>query len=234
MTRIKIFIAIVLGICLAACSKKHTPVPHYTISKEFKTDTLTTVNVHIAARFNIAKLLLIAGKVKTDSAAIKNLAIHYLLPGNTDASAGENSYYASARFLTNNITTNDTLKDGNGNIVRLKIFGLDSAKASKLLSLQPNITIGKNILGRFIDDYNHTVIIPFKDPADKKGDVYIIEADSTGNVVSSTIPQRKTENGVEKWFVTSNGDYMTLKDSVLAQYPTNGLGLPYNSIKSGK
>jgi hypothetical protein len=219
---------------ILGCGKEPQDIPHYTVSKVFKSDTLTTFDVHINKRMQSSELLLIAGKLKIDSAKIQNLNIHYLLPGNTDISAGDNSYYASARFITpNEVKPTDTLKDEKGNVVRLKVFGLDSAKAAALLALQPVVITGKNVLGKFVDDYAHTLIIPFKDPTDKKDELFVIELNDKGDIVSSTVPQKITENGVEKWVVDKNGDYITIKDSVLAQYPYNGLGLPFNSIKSG-
>ena len=218
-----------------ACGKKAQNVPQYTVSKVFKTDTVTTVNVHISNRITAGQLLLIAGKLKTDSAKIQNLEIHFLLPGNTDFSAGDNSYYASARYVKDNeIKSTDTLKDDNGAVVRLKIFGLNEASVKHLLAMQPKEIAGKEVLGRFIDDYNHTVIIPFKDPTDKKADLYIIELDSTAKVVSATMPFKINDNGTEKWMVTQHGDYITIKDSVLGQFAADGLGLPFNSIKWGK
>ena len=234
--RLLINYIIVIGIILAffACNKKPQAIPHYTVSKEFKTDSVTAVNVHIDNRMTAAQLLLIAGKLKTDSVKIQNLDVHYLLPGNTDFSAGDNSYYASAKFVKDTeVKPTDTLKDDNGNVVRLKIFGLSGERAKSLLALQPKEITGKNVLGRFIDDYNHTVIIPFNDPSDKKNELYIIEIDSTAKVVSATVPQKVIEDGVEKWLVTKNGDYITLKNNVLTQYAADGLGVPFNSIKSG-
>ena len=223
-----------LILSIFSCSKKPQDIPRYTISKVFKSDTLTTVDVHIGYRITAAQLLLIAGKLKTDSVQIKSLAIHYLLPGNTDLSAGDNSYYASARYVKDNeVKPTDTTKDDNGNFVRLQLFGLSGEKAKHLLALQPKEITDKNVLGRFIDDYNHTVIIPFNDPLDKKNNLYIIELDSTANVVSRTIPQKVVDDGIEKWLVTQNGDYITLKNNVLAQYAADGLGVPFNSIKSG-
>jgi hypothetical protein len=222
-----------LALSFFAC-KKQQNIPQYTISKVFKSDTLNTVNVHIGNRMTAGQLLLIAGKLKSDSAQIQNLAIHYLLPGNTDISMGDNSYYASARYVKeNDVKPTDTLKDDNGNVFRIKIFGLNREQAKHLLSLQPKEIAGKNVLGRFIDDYNHTVIIPFMDKFDKKNDLYIIELDSTAKIVSATVPQKIIEGGIEKWLVTQNGDYLTLKNSVLTQYAANGLGVPFNSIKSG-
>jgi hypothetical protein len=221
-------------ILFSACGKKPKNIPHYTVSKEFKTDSVTTVNVHIGNRMKLNQLALIAGKVKSDSAVIKNLEVHYLLPGNSEIAAGDNSYYASAKFVKQGeVKPADTLKDDNGSVFRIKIFGLDSAKAKKLLTLQPKEIENKNVLGRFIDDYNHTVIIPFKDSLDKKGNLYIIELDSTAKVVSATMSLKETSDNDEKWMVTQNGDYITIKNSVLSQFAADGLGLPFNSIKSG-
>ena len=232
------FIKNVIVNCLVtiffSCTKKEKNIPHYNVSKIFKSDSVTTVNVHINNRLKTVELLLIAGKLKKDSAQIPNLEIHYLLPGNTETSAGDNSYYASAMFVKDKeVKPTDALKDDNGNVVRLKIFGLSLEKARHLLSLHPNEINGKNVLGRFIDDYNHTVIIPFKDPLDKKNELYIIEIGSTAKIVSATVPQKKDEDGIEKWLVTQNGDYITLKNDVLTQYAADGLGVPFNSIKSG-
>ncbi|MDB4920896.1 hypothetical protein [Mucilaginibacter sp.] len=216
-----------------AC-KKPQDIPHFTVSKVFKTDTATTVNVHIANRMTTAQLLLIAGKLKKDSTQIQNLKISFLLPGNTETSAGENSYYAAAKFVNKNqVASYDTLKDDEGNVIRLKIFGLNETQAKHLLSLQPKEIANKNVMGRFIDDYNHTVIIPFDDPLDEKKEVYVIELDSASKVVSATIPVKAKEGNIEKWLVTQHGDYMILKDSVLTQYAADGLGVPFNSIKSG-
>ena len=233
----KVFIKNIIVVCLLmslfAC-KKPQDVPHYTVSKVFKTDTFTTVNVHVANRMTQAQLLLIAGKLKKDSAQIQNLKISFLLPGNAETSAGENSYYASVKFVNKNqVASYDTLKDDEGNVVRLKIFGLSETQAKHLLSLQPKEIVNKNVMGRFIDDYNHTVIIPFDDPLDEKKEVYVIELDSASKVVSATIPVKVKEGNIEKWLVTQHGDYMTLKDSILTQYAADGLGVPFNSIKSG-
>jgi len=218
---------------LFAC-KKPQDVPHYTVSKVFKTDTATTVNVHIGSRMTGPQLVLIAGKVRRDSAKLQNLRISFLLPGNAETSAGENSYYASARFIpSSQVASFDTLKDDDGNVLRLKIFGLSQQKAKHLLTLQPKEIAYKNVLGRFIDDYNHTVIIPFDDPLDPKKETYVLELDSASKVVSATIPVKVKEGNIEKWLVTQHGDYMVLKDSILTQYAADGLGMPFNSIKSG-
>jgi hypothetical protein len=230
---IKPLILICLAISLFAC-KKPQHVPHYTVSKVFKTDTATTINVHIATRMTTAQLVLIAGKLKKDSAKIQNLKISFLLPGNTETSAGDNSYYASAKFVNSNqVASYDTLKDDDGNVVRLKIFGLNQMQAKHLLALQPKEITNKNVLGRFVDDYNHTVIIPFTDVLDEKKEIYVIELDSAAKVVSATVPVKVKEGKIEKWLVTQHGDYMVLKDNVLTQYAADGLGVPFNSIKSG-
>ncbi len=228
-----VFIGCLIAFCWA-CKKPAPNIPHFVVSKVLKSDTLTTVNVHIDSRIIVAGLTAIAGKLKTDSGQIKNLEIHYLLPGNAEICTGDNSYYASARYVKENeIKPTDTLRDINDNTVRIKIFGLNPVQVKHLLSLHPKEIAFKNILGRYIDDYNHTVIIPFTEPLDEKHNLYIIELDSTAKIVSATMPLKVTGGGSEKWQVTQNGDYITLKDSILTQYPAGGLGLPFNSIKSG-
>ena len=217
-----------------SCGKKAQDIPYYTVSKVFKTDSVTTVNVHINNRVKSDQLLIIAGKLKTDSAQIQNLEVHFLLPGNAEITSGDNSYYASARFVKENeVKPADTLKDYNGNVLRIKIFGLSNGQAKHLLTLQPTEIQGKKVIGRFIDDYNHTVIIPFEDTATKKNDLYVIELDSTSKIVSATMPLKVNDGGVEKWMVTQNGDYITIKNNILSQYTGDGMGLPFNSIKSG-
>jgi hypothetical protein len=228
----------IIVICLIgaffACKKKPQAIPHYSVSKVFKVDSLATINVHINSRLTTDQLVAIAGKLKSDSAKIKNLEIHYLLPGNADISSGSNSYYASATFAKDNeAKVTDTLKDSNGDVVRVKIYGLSQQQAWYLLTLQPKEIAGKIVLGRFIDDYNRTVIIPFNNKADKTGNLYVIEIDSTAKVVSATMPLKVKDGNDEHWLVTQNGDYITLKNDVLTQYGADGLGVPFNSIKSG-
>ncbi len=231
INHLKSIIVCFLVIVTTGCNNTPQNIPAYTISKIFRTDSVTTVNVHISNRMPVSQLLLIAGKLKTDSDKIQNLEVHYLLPGNADISMGSNSYYASARLLkAGEVKPDDSLKDSNGNIVRIKIFGLNAEKVKRLLTLQPKEIAVKNALGKFIDDYNHTVIIPFKDSANE---VKIIELDSTAKIVSATVPLKIMDGKIEKWQVTQHGDYMTLKDSVLSQYSADGLGVPFNSIKSG-
>ena len=234
MNRYKMLFGVLLLTGAASCKMNRGPVPPYNISKIFSTDTLTTVNAHIQSRLNDAELVAIAGKIKADSNKLKNLEVHFLLPGNTDINAGEHSYYAQSRFIKeSDVKPTDTLKDAGGNVLRLRIWGLSKAKAGKLLAISPKETKGKQIIGKYIDDYSHTVIIPFKDADPAKQELYIIEADSSQKIVSATIAIKIKDTGTQKWQVTQNGDYITLKDSVLSQFAADGLGLPFNSIKSG-
>jgi hypothetical protein len=215
-----------------SCTKKE--VPHYTISKVTKSDTASKVLVHISSRLTKDQLLSIAGKIKSDSSALPNLQLCYLLPGHSDKNTGANNYYAIAKYPAAQIATmQDTLKDGDGNIVRLKITGVSAQTAKKLLALHPKELKDQNFFGHFIDDNNQTVIIPFRDFTDPKKELYILELDTTGKVVSATIPTVVKKDGEERWMVTDRGDYIILKDSVLSQYSIDDLGLPYNSIKSG-
>jgi hypothetical protein len=230
-----IIIIFLSATALFSCSKKPKEILPYTISKVFKTDSVTTVNARVNSRLTYMQLVAIAGKIKADSVKIQNMEVHYLLPGNADFSQGDNSYYASAKFLKEGqVKSTDTTQDYNGNALRVKIYGLSQDKVQKLLALQPKEITGQNVLGKFIDDYNHTVIIPFKNVLDEKNNLYVIELDSTAKVVSATVPQRAMEGNTEKWLVTPNGDYITIKDSILSQFSTEGLGLPFNSIKAGK
>ena len=225
---------IYLILFIFSCGKKTINTPPFSISKQFRTDSATTLNVHIYARLKLKQLLSIASKIRSDSTQIKNLEIHYLLPGNTDISAGDHSYYASARLLKpNEVIPTDTLKDEAENVYRIKVLGLTAEKAKKLFEIKNDALNGKTILGKFIDDYNHTVIIPFKDSLDKKGNLYVIELDSTAKIVSATVTLKVATNEEEKYLVTQNGDYITLKNKVLAQFAADGLGVPFNSIKSG-
>ena len=227
-------LVVFLIVSIFSCGKKALKTPPFSISKEFKTDSLTTLNVHISTRFKLKQLLSIASIIKADSAQITNLEIHYLLPGNTDISAGDHSYYASAKILNpTEIKATDTLKDEAENVYRIKVIGMTAEKAKKLFELNNDALNCKTIVGKFIDDYNHTVIIPFKDSLDTKGNLYVIELDSTAKIVSATVTLKVTTNGEEKYLVTQNGDYITLKNKILAQFAADGLGVPFNSIKSG-
>ena len=110
----------------------------YAITKVFKTDSVTTVNARINSRLTYTQLVAIAGKIKADSVKIQNMEVHYLLPGNADFSSGDNSYYASAKFLKDGqVKAADTTQDYNGDAVRIKIYGLSQQKAKTLLALQP-------------------------------------------------------------------------------------------------
>ncbi|MGN8071644.1 hypothetical protein [Mucilaginibacter sp. 22184] len=223
-----------LVIVLAAFGCKKRDVPHYTISRVVKSDTAIKLTVNISTRLSQTDLLNIAAKIKADSSALSNLQLCYMLPGHNDKNTGPDNFYAVAKYPAASVTTmQDTLKDADGTIVRLNIKGLSAQDAKHLLELDPREIQGKHILGKFIDDSNHTLIVPFTEVNDPKKEVYIIEFDGTGKVVSATVPMRDNKDGIDKLIVSHRGDYCTLKDSVLTQYSIDDLGLAYNSIKSG-
>jgi len=209
-------------------------IPHYTISRLVKSDTASKLTININSRLNQAQLLAIATKVKADSAKLPKLQINYLLSGHSDKGTGLNNYYAVAKY-PDGATTNmqDTLKDDDGNIVRLKVNGLSAQIAKKLINLNPKEIEGKTVLGRYVDDNNQTLIVPFMNKAGTKTEIYVIELDTTGKVVSATVPVVVVKDGVKKLLVTQHGDYITIKDSLLTQYAVDDFGLPYNSIRSG-
>lgn len=222
-----------MALFASACNK-HKNVPKYELGKITKSDTADQVDVWIDTRMTATELVAIAGKIKSDSDKLKNLKFIYLLPGNAEITTGPNSFYATLRYLnTATITAADTLKDSEGDAVRLKIFGLNENKAQQLFGVTHQELAGQKLVGKFIDDYNHTVIIPFYDHA-ANNELKIIELDSSGNVASATIPEVVNEKGVIKWKVTEHGDYMLYKDSVLSQYAIDGFGVPFNSIKANE
>ncbi|MBB6110839.1 hypothetical protein SAMN05421821_109146 [Mucilaginibacter lappiensis] len=223
-----------LIIIIVAFGCKKRDVPHYIVSRVVKSDTASKLIVNIGTRLSQTDLLGIAAKIKGDSSALSNLQLCYMLPGHNDKNTGPDNFYAIAKYPNASVTTmQDTLKDVDGNVVRLNIKGLSAQDAKHLLELAPKEIQGKNILGKFIDDSNHTLIVPFTEVNDPKKEVYIIEFDHAGKVVSATVPMRDNKDGIEKLIVTHRGDYCTLKDSILTQYSIDDLGLPYNSIKSG-
>jgi hypothetical protein len=232
MKNITSYLLLFIVFTVVSCKKKD--VPNYTISKVNKSDTASQVIVHIGTRLTEAQLLNIAGKIKSDSSALPNLQLCYMLPGHSDKNTGLNNFYAIVKYPSAELATmQDTLKDSEGNVVRLKLTGVSAAMAKKLIGLHPAELKAQTFLGHFVDDNNHTVIIPFHDINTPKKELYILELDTTGKVVSATIPTVVKQDGVEKWMVTDRGDYMILKDSILSQYSIDDMGLPYNSIKSG-
>jgi len=227
-----IFPCLIIMLVAFGCTKKN--VPHYTISRVTKSDTATKLTVKIDGRLKWAELLSITSQIKADSAKLSNLQLYFLLPGHNDKSTGANSFYAVARYPQGDkVTIQDTTKDADGNTVRLSITGISAEVAKHLLTLDPKELAGKSIVGRFVDDNNHTLIVPFTDIVDGKKELYVIELDTAGKVVSATIPEVDNKDGIEKYLVTHRGDYITIKDSVLTQYSVDDLGLPYNSIKAG-
>lgn len=214
------------------CAKKD--VPKYSISRVVKSDTASLLTVNISNRLNETQLLSIASQIKSDSSKLPNLQLCYLLTGHKDKNTSDNNFYAIAKYPnTDRVTMQDTLKDADGNVVRLKITGISAQIAKHLLELNPKEITGKNIVGRFIDDNNQTVIVPFYEPNDPKKELYVMELDTAGKVVSATVPMIVTKDGMERYLVSHRGDYITLKDSILTQYSIDDAGLPYNSIKAG-
>ncbi|WP_184545246.1 hypothetical protein [Mucilaginibacter sp. FT3.2] len=231
MKNLSIYILFV-ALLASACTKKN--IPHYTIARVTKSDTASKVIVNIGSRLSETELLSIAGKIKADSATLTNLQVYYLLTGHNEKSTGPNNFYATAKYPSAQLATmQDTLKDNDGNVVRLKITGLSAQVAKKFITLIPKEISGQKILGHFIDDNNATLIIPFIDVVDPQKELHLLELDTAGKVVSATIPTVVNKDGIQQLMVTQRGDYITLKDSILTQYSIDDMGLPYNSIKSG-
>ena len=78
------------------------------------------------------------------------------------------------------------------------------------------------------------VLYSCKKDEDKKDDQkYILELDTTGKVVSAVMPIEVNHNGVNKLVITQQGDYLTLKDSILTMYSSADPEKPYRTLKKG-
>lgn len=226
----KLFILCVIA--LAGCHANKTSSP-YTILKVIKEGTTSKFNVEIFGRLNRQQLLAIAGKIKSDSSKYTNLQIDYLLPGNDDKNSGGNTIYASAIYPEpGKITSKDTVKDTDDNLLDLEIMGLNAQKAKYLLALNPPEPAGKTILGKFIDDNTKTISIFYTD-VKEPNQTFVLEMDTAGKVVSAVVPQSIKQNGIEKLVVSQGGDYVTIKDSILTMYSSTDPANPFRSIKAG-
>jgi hypothetical protein len=216
---------------LAGCSDK--PTSPYTILKVFKNDGVTRFDVQITGRLNKQELVAIASKIKKDSSQYNNLQLDYTLPGNSYKNLGGIIVYATAAYHDQlKMTIADTVKDIHDNLLSFEFVGFTAPQAKHLLSFKPADMDGKTILGKFIDDNTKTVSILYKDSNDED-QIYILELDTLGKVVSATEPLEVTHNGVQKLVITQKGDYCILKDGVLTMYSSDDPETPYRSIKEG-
>ena len=224
-------IVLVLLVALAACNSNKPTAP-YKIAKVETKDGLTWMDVAIPARLDKQQLLDISAKIKSDSSHYTNLRLDYILPGYNYDNLGGVSVYASTFYRpAAKYTDADTIKDHNNNFLSFQFTGVAPDKAKKLLAIELPEMQGKTLLGRFIDDNLNTITLIYNDTKDNQK--YILELDTTGAVVSPVVPKVVSHNGIDKMIVTQQGDYMTLKDSVLTMYSSEAPETPYRTLREG-
>lgn len=223
-------LAFLFLLALAACNSERPTVP-FKILKVAKVGDVTKMDVSIPGRLTKQQMLDISAKIKKDSAQYENLQLDYLLPNNNYTNLGGVMIYATAAYRpVAKATPADTIRDYNDKILSFEYIGIDPAKAQKLLSIEPAEMVGKDLLGKFIDDDLKTMSLVYTDTKDEK---YILELDTAGQVVSAVMPKVINHNGIDKMVISEHGDYMTLKDSILTMYSSDDPEKPYRTLKKG-
>jgi hypothetical protein len=224
-------ILILCLVVLTAChSKPKTP---FQILRSVKSNGSAKMNVLVKSRITKQEMIAIATAIKSDSSQYNALQIDYLLPGSNYKNAGGVTIYATVNYHDKaSLTGTDTVEDVDKNLLSFQFVGFTPEKAKHLLSFNPDLITGKTVIGKFIDDNTQTITIIYED---KSGDdlTHILELDTAGKIVSATVPMEITEKGVKKMVVSQQGDYLTLKDSILTLYSSDDPLKPYRSIKQG-
>jgi hypothetical protein len=224
-------LTLILLVALAACNTNKPTAPYKIVKVETK-DGLTWMDVSIPARLDKQQLLDIAAKIKRDSSHYDNLRLDYILPGYNYDNLGGVSVYASTFYRpAAKYTDADTIRDNNNNLLSFEFVGIAPDKAKKLLAIELPEMKDKTLLGRFIDDNLNTVTLIYNDKKDNQK--YILELDTAGTVVSPVVPKVINHNGIDKMIVTQQGDYMTLKDSILTMYSSEAPETPYRTLREG-
>jgi len=220
-----------LLILLIGCSDQ--PTSPYVILKSSKTIGGHQFDVQVYGRLTKPQLVAIASKIKKDSSQYDNLQIDYLLPGNSYKNLGGIVVFATAAYHdARKVTAADTVMDLHDNRLSFEFIGFTAQQARHLLSFDPTDINGKTILGRFIDDNTKTVSIIYKDGSNQS-QVYILELDTAGKIVSATQPLMVMHNGIQKLVISQKGDYCTLENDMLTMYSSDDPDKPYRSIKAG-
>ena len=218
-------------IALAGCHADKTTAP-FTIGKVIKTTEGATIDVKINSRLSKQQMVAIASKIKSDSSQYEALQVDFLLPGNDYNHTGGINVYAMASYpKPGAITPKDTVADNDKNLLSFEFVGFTPEKAKQLFALNPADMADKTVVGKFIDDNTQTITILYND---KQGDqMYVLELDTAGTIVSATQPLAVTHNGIKKIVVSKRGDYFTLKDSLLTMYSIDEPEKPFRAVKQG-
>jgi hypothetical protein len=214
---------------LTAChSKPKTP---FQVLKSEKIKDGVKLDVQVNGRISKQEMIDIACFIKGDSSNFKNLQVDYILPGNNYQNKGGISVYATAAYHDKAVVNPaDTVKDNDNDLLSFEFVGFTAAKAKELLAFNPKELEGKHLIGKFIDDQTKTISIICED-RHEDNQLYILELDTLGKVVSAIAPMEVTAKGIKKMVVSQQGDYMVLKDSILTLYSSTDYDKPFRSIK---
>ena len=219
-------------VALAGCHSDKATVP-FTILKVIKASGgVTKMDILIPGRLEKLQVVDIAAKIKRDSAQYENLQLDFVLPGSSYKNSGGMMVFATTSYHPQGKTTpQDTVKDYNGAFLSFEYKGITREQASKLLAIDPPDMVGKTLLGKFIDDDLKTMSLIYEDKKDDQK--YVLELDTAGKVVAAVMPIEVNQNGVAKLVITQQGDYLTLKDSILTMYSSADPEKPYRTLKKG-
>jgi hypothetical protein len=224
----------ILFLCLVVLTACHSkPSTPFQLLKVTKIKDGAKMDIQVNGRVSKQQMVEIAAYIKSDSTQYNNLQIDYVLPGNSLKNLGGLSVYATATYHDKAmVTATDTVEDKNKNLLSFEFVGFTPAKAQQLLAFDPKDMAGKHVMGKFIDDNTKTISIIYED---KKEDnqIYVLELDTVGNVVSAIQTMEVTYKGVKKMVISQRGDYMVLKDSLLTMYSSDDYDKPFRSIKQG-
>jgi hypothetical protein len=225
----KKLIYLFLAIALVACHQK--PKTPFQILKSVKIKDGVKLDVQVNGRISKQEMIDIACYIKSDSSDYKNLQVDYLLPGNSYKNKGGVNVYATAGYHDKSLVfPADTVKDNDNDLLSFEFIGFNPEQAKQMFTLTHKEMTGKHVIGKFIDDATKTISIIYEDKQENN-QLYILELDATGQVVSAIAPMEVTVKGVKKMVVSHEGDYMTLKDSILTMYSGADADQPFRSIK---
>jgi hypothetical protein len=216
-------------VVLTACHSK--PKTAFQILKSEKTKDGAKLGVQVNNRVSKQDMVDIAAYLRNDSSQYKNLQIDFILPGNSYHNKGGVNVYATAAYHDKTVVAPaDTVKDNDNNLLSFEFVGFTPEEAKKILATDPKDMAGKHLIGRFVDDATKTITMIYEDKHEG-GQLYILELDAEGKVVSAIQPMEVTAKGVKKMVVSQQGDYMVLKDSILTLYSSADYDKPFRSIK---
>ncbi|MFD2865253.1 hypothetical protein [Mucilaginibacter antarcticus] len=216
-------------VALTACNSK--PKTPFEILKSEKIKDGIRLDVQVHNRISKPDLIAIACYLRNDSADYKTLQVDYILPGQSHKNKGGVTVYATATYHDKALVVPaDTIRDKNNDLLGFEFVGFSPEQAKKMLTIEHQEMTGKHINGRFLDDATKTTTIIYEDKHNDN-QLYILELDADGQVVSAIQPMEVTVKGVKKMVVSREGDYMTLKDSILTMYSGANMNQPFRSLK---